>query len=534
MFDIGRAWLQAAVPNTANAQPNTLIALMTDLHRLESVLLERKLAVIAELGDRRAAEYGDGDGWNSNGIEVAESEVGAALTAGRYQAGKLLDLGTTLRDRLPRVRAAMARGELDLYRVTLIDAATRNVSSELIAEVERRALEEILTPAAHGGTGLTGRRLTNAINRIVGKVDPTGVRERRRRAEGDRYVGVSRAEDAMVSLFGALPAADGRKFDNRIREMAATTCPNDGRTFEQRRADAVGALVDGHDYLPCSCGREDCAQAQGTGHTGPSWVARKPLVHVIVLESTLNGEDEEPGYLDGYGLIDADAARDLAAEGNRARVQVPEDVQAERAACDDDTTTTTTTGDATPASDSAAPLPASAYAYRPSAMLDTWIRILAGTCQWPHCDAPAWNSDLDHDTPFNHHTPTGGGTTTASGMKAYCRNHHRLKHSGAWSERHDADRTIRLVSPTGRHYRTRNTGYLDLLGRSPGDIADPSADGERVTRQRRTRAQNKAARIGDERRRQQTRVDLNRLLRPIIYRRSERRPSAGDDEPCPF
>ena len=111
---------------------------------------------------------------------------------------------------------------------------------------------------------------------------------------------------------------------------------------------------------------------------------------------------------------------------------------------------------------------------------------------------------------------------------------HRLKHSGAWSERHDADRTIRLVSPTGRHYRTRNTSYLDLLGRSPDDIVDPSADGDRVTRQRRTRAQNKAARIGDERRRQQTRVDLNRLLRPIIYRRSERRPSAGDDEPCPF
>jgi len=98
---------------------------------------------------------------------------------------------------------------------------------------------------------------------------------------------------------------------------------------------------------------------------------------------------------------------------------VPEDVQAERAACDDDTTE-----DATPVSDSAAPLPASAYAYRPSAMLDTWIRILAGTCQWPHCDAPAWNSDLDHDTPFNHNTPTRGGTTTASGMKAYCRNHH--------------------------------------------------------------------------------------------------------------
>ena len=55
LFETGTAWLQVAVPNPANAQPNTLIALRTDLHRLESVLLERKLAVIAERGTRRSA-----------------------------------------------------------------------------------------------------------------------------------------------------------------------------------------------------------------------------------------------------------------------------------------------------------------------------------------------------------------------------------------------------------------------------------------------------------------------------------------------
>lgn len=39
-----------------------------------------------------------------------ESEDGAALTVGRFQAAKLMDIAACLRDRLPRVRAAMASG----------------------------------------------------------------------------------------------------------------------------------------------------------------------------------------------------------------------------------------------------------------------------------------------------------------------------------------------------------------------------------------------------------------------------------------
>ncbi|NMM92781.1 HNH endonuclease, partial [Rhodococcus sp. SRB_17] len=99
--------------------------------------------------------------------ELAESEIGAVLTMGRAAAGKLIGLGFALKTRLHRTRAAMARGELDLYRVGLIESATANVSDELIDEVERLVLEQVLAPAVDGGTGLTGRRLTGVIDRIV-------------------------------------------------------------------------------------------------------------------------------------------------------------------------------------------------------------------------------------------------------------------------------------------------------------------------------------------------------------------------------
>ncbi len=174
------------------------------------------------------------------------------------------------------------------------------------------------------------------------------------------------------------------------------------------------------------------------------------------------------------------------------------------------------------------PLPSSAYIYRPSAILDTWIRILGGMCQWLHCDAPVWNTDLDHDTPFNHGDPTAGGRTTAAGMKPYCRHHHRLKHCGAWAERHNTDRSIDLLAPTGHHYRTSTSGYLDLLDINPSRVIDPD---DTVTQRRRARAENKAASIRAERRQRQAEIDLAKV-RPRRPREHGRQPPPEDD--CPF
>jgi len=182
-------------------------------------------------------------------------------------------------------------------------------------------------------------------------------------------------------------------------------------------------------------------------------------------------------------------------------------------------------------------LPVSAYVYQPSTVLDTWIRILGGMCQWLHCDTPTWNTDLDHDTPFNHDDPAQCGKTTAAGMKPYCRNHHRLKHSEAWSERHNAERSIDLTAPTGHQYRARNAGYLDLLGVDPAQVIDATT-ADNATGRRPTRAENKAARIRDERRRRQAHLDLKQLQEnPPVVRRLTRigeRPSPDADEPCPF
>lgn len=124
-----------------------LIDLIAELHSCEARLVERKLAAIAEFFTRRSAEHTASGTWSSTAHELAESEIGAVLTMGRAAAGKLIGLGFALKTRLHRTRAAMARGELDLYRVGLIESATANVSDELIDEVERLVLEQVLAPA---------------------------------------------------------------------------------------------------------------------------------------------------------------------------------------------------------------------------------------------------------------------------------------------------------------------------------------------------------------------------------------------------
>jgi len=150
MFPLMQA-VREVVPAPASLSPAGLIDVMADLHRVESVLAERKLAVIAAFADHRICAAARDD--LICGSEVAEAEVGAALTVGRGEAARLIGLATALSDRLPRVRAAMAAGEIDAYRAGLIERATRNVADEFIAEVERLALAKILAPSSQTVSG---------------------------------------------------------------------------------------------------------------------------------------------------------------------------------------------------------------------------------------------------------------------------------------------------------------------------------------------------------------------------------------------
>ncbi|WP_341478963.1 DUF222 domain-containing protein [Hoyosella altamirensis] len=230
-----------------------VIAVAAVWHRLESVVAERKYAAAAELFRRYRAREDKRDGWVLDAYEQAEAEIGAALGISRRAAGDVVNFGDALAARLPRFREAVAAGLVSVYQARQVEVATRNVTETAIGAVEEQILARVL---ARGGTA-TGRRLRDLADRVITAVDPDGIRVRRQRAQDERYVEVSAAEDGMVHVLASLRADEGRFLDARVTEMAKEVCAQDPRPFPVRRADALTALVHGESRLVCRCGSSD-------------------------------------------------------------------------------------------------------------------------------------------------------------------------------------------------------------------------------------------------------------------------------------
>ncbi len=111
-----------------------------------------------------------------------------------------------------------------------------------------------------------------------------------------------------------------------------------------------------------------------------------------------------------------------------------------------------------------------------------------------------------------------------------------------WHEKQLPDGTLILISPSGQTYVTTPGSALLFpslcysTGGIPAIEADPPADycGERTAmmpRRRRTRAQNRAARIAAERRQNH---DARMARRPQYTSYFDLPPPGPDDEPPPF
>ncbi|WP_197381652.1 DUF222 domain-containing protein [Mycolicibacterium mengxianglii] len=195
----------------------------------------------------------------------------------------------------------------------------------------------------------------------------------------------------------------------------------------------VAAGQYGRFVLGCACGQPDCPATHDGVPDGAAGGPARVVINVIASADTLTGRSEDPGYLDGYGVIDASQVRDLAEGGALLRPT------------------------AAPTLDAAELL-----RHQPSAAVARWIRCRDLTCSFPGCNRPAWRADLDHSVVFDHRHPVRGGWTMPANLDAKCRQHHRLKtfHSGpdGWRDQRLPDGTVVWTSPTGRTYRSTPDG----------------------------------------------------------------------------
>jgi hypothetical protein len=410
------------------ATPDVLVGEIEASQRAESAVMARRCAAIAALLVLRTgqAEETDPDpGWSMiTGFARTTAEVSAAMNLSPMSAQHLVGQAEALDNRLPKVAALLAAGTTDWRAVALIIARTELVSDDaLMAQLDASLAERIGSWQCW-----SRRRIINAVDAAVRAIDPEAVKERRARANNDRHMTVTPLPDGTAQVRGSLPATAGAAFDQRLAQLANAVCAKDSRTITQRRADALTALCE-YRALACDCGQPDCP-ARPNDAQPP---AVSTVLNVIATEATVNGDSDQPGYLEGYGVIDAEQVRELTETATIRPVECPTPTEEE------------------------------ALRYQPSAALERWIRCRDLTCRFPGCDRKAAICDLDHTTPFNHADPKSGGWTVFWDLACYCREQHRLKtfHGGpgGWRDEQLPDGTIVWTSPTGRIYKTTPTGY---------------------------------------------------------------------------
>ena len=451
-----------------------------------------RLAAIGELDALRLRECGERETWTSDTWDAISAEVAAALGISAALASSLVDYSRAMRLRLPRVGAALLAGDISysmfqtiVYRTNLITDtdAMAVVDAELAVKVRR-------------WPSLTRGRLAAYVDMVVERADRDAVR-RRREAHANREFSIWDGGQGLAEVFGRLHTTDAHVVDARLDALAATVCDDDPRTRNQRRADAMGALVAGADRLACQCRKPHCPADK-------SPLPSPVVIHVIAEQASVQGAGSTPGVLAGaQELILAELVAELAKSARLAPLTPFRDVAPEKG-------------------------------YTPSAKLADFVRCRDLTCRAPGCDRPATHCDLDHTVPY-----VNGGATHASNLKCLCRFHHLLKTFWGWNDEQLPDGTVIWTLPSGHTYVTAPGSALlfPSLCAPTGELAIPSeaatdrcADRAMMMPQRRrTRAQNRASHVAEERRQNHKAHEARQPTQPA--------PSHGHappDDPPPF
>ncbi len=237
----------------------------------------------------------------------------------------------------------------------------------------------------------------------------------------------------------------------------------------------------------------------GPGGTGPSGRPRtRPgdgpsvaaLVNILVPAETLLGLSDTPGEAAGYGLLDAEDARDLVAAAARhphtrwcVTVVHPDGTAAAHGCARGRHPPPGTPAGPDPPPDTATgpdPPPGTAVrdylaslrirvapiarghcdhtraetGYQPSRALQHLIKVRNARCTAPGCGRPASRCDLDHTLAWDQ-----GGLTCECDLAPLCRHHHRCKQSQGWKLEQPSPGVLRWRTPAGRSYTTTPTTY---------------------------------------------------------------------------
>ncbi|HEX5016911.1 MAG TPA: DUF222 domain-containing protein [Actinomycetes bacterium] len=308
----------------------------------------------------------------------------------------------------PAVVSAWQKGDIDARKVEAICEAVDGMSEP--------AKSTVVDGAVVYATSHTISHLRRWLLRRVLAADPSMAEVRRKRSYADRSVLLTPLANGLSELAALLPSVQARQLYDTINAVAHQADPDDQRTMNQRRADAMVDLV--------------------TGRAAPPRVQ----VQVVVSADTLLGKADIPGEVLGVGPITGAEALGWAGPaptGGYERIFSR-------------LLTDPSTGYLVDISEKK---------YRPSLALDRAVRARDVVCRFPGCSRPA--SSVRSGTDLDHTIPWPDGETSASNLAVLCRHHHLLKHSPGWAVEQRDDRSMVWTTPTGKTFVTEPWVYAE-------------------------------------------------------------------------
>jgi hypothetical protein len=263
---------------------------------------------------------------------AAAALLGTRLHLPQVTAAERLDLAWTLATERPRTWRALHAGRMSLAHAKVILDEVRNLSALDAGRIELGALYD--APVR------TAASLRRMLRRRVLAIDPDAQTRRHADAVKDRTTWFRKLDDGMAEFGARLPLADAIRCATAVDEAARKLrAEDDGRTADQRRADALVDLLTG---------------------------GEAPIVEIIV-----RATDDQPVTIPGFGPLDTDSLGELVADSTTIVLRP--------------------LGGPSPACST----------YRPSTALDRWIRATDPTCRFPHCTVKSADCDLDHVAPWH-------------------------------------------------------------------------------------------------------------------------------------
>jgi hypothetical protein len=459
--------------------------------------------------------------------EFVPDEVSLDLRMSWRAAADRISYACDLAGRLPVTFAAMGAGLIDPVHAKIIFEQT-----EILSAADAAKADPVLAATAQFKTY---GELRAAAARLVLRLDPDSAERRKQARRKEAHVRPFREDSGNAGMTAReLPSdevlASWQHVDQRARDLRAAGIPG---TLRELRCLAYLDLLqerDSRDTLPAppsGPGGNDGpdgndrpdgpggspgpgngpAGRPGAGSSGPSLAA---LVNITVPLATCLGQSGTPGEASGFGLLDAESARDLiaaAARDPRTRwclTALHPDGTAAAHGCapgqhpappgpqppgpqppgpeppaPPGTASPGTTGDTrgapaqrpppgtraqdylgslgvrlTPIARGSCDHRHAETGYQPSRKLRHLITTRSARCSAPGCGRPAARCDLDHTVAWD-----AGGITCECDLAPLCRHHHRCKQAQGWRLEQPEPGVLVWRTPAGRTYTTTPTEY---------------------------------------------------------------------------